>query len=218
MKFLMLLCFPLLVFSQMLQIQNGENNYTNEFDSIDMIKTFQGIKDIEISVFDDVSKKVATFPFQSEKNILDLYAIENGVKYTIKSKKNRSINIVEKTISEVCLKYKDDKNYNFIEDSGTNKAATIDDKESIALSSRYISNQKRKKYTDTKTVLIYPKQKKVSTMKYKYGPGNPRVLLQFSKEYEGKNFYIYDYFTQKCYQGIFPSPKIPPFRDLREIR
>jgi hypothetical protein len=36
-------------------------------------------------------------------------------------------------------------------------------------------------------------------------------------EYEEVTFYVADYFEKKCYEGIFPSRKIPPFPVLKKL-
>ncbi|MEA2050286.1 MAG: hypothetical protein U9O56_06115, partial [Campylobacterota bacterium] len=198
-----------------LHLNKGKNSFINNYGSIDIEKSF-GTKDIQkVEVFDTVSKKYATYPYR--KNNLKLKSIEKGIKFYIYSTKKVDIQLYIKTPSKICQDFMRDKNYDYIEDSGIDRGLSINSKDSIAIGSRYYSNQLKNSYTDTKVILIYPKQNKVSKMKYKYGPGIPKVMINYSKEYENKKFYIYDFFSQGCYMGYFPSVKIPPFRELRRV-
>ncbi len=213
------LILPIFLFSnlfaeQILKLQDGKNNVVNNI-SIDVKKTFNNRDIAKVELYDKVSKKYAQYPFIKDK--LQLNEIENGVEFYVYAKKNIDIKLHIEVPSKVCQNLMDNKKYNYLEDSGIDKKATIDQKSNIAISSRYYSNQLKGKYTNTKVVLIYPNIKTTSKMKYKYGPGLPKVIINYSKEYENKKFYIYDFFEKGCFQGYFPSVKMPPFRELRRI-
>jgi hypothetical protein len=67
--------------------------------------------------------------------------------------------------------------------------------------------------------LFYPKDIKVKkSLKPKvYGTIEPRFRSEYPVEYEEVTFYVADYFEKKCYEGIFPSRKIPPFPVLKKL-
>lgn len=215
---LVTICISTLL-SKELILKKGKNTIVNNFGSIDVEKTFKSDVIQKVEVYDDISKRYAVYPFDiKDQNILDLKAIENKVKYIVYAIKDISIKLHFSDISKSCKKFIQDNSYNVIYDSGIDKSYTMNKKDSISISSRYYSNQYIKQYTDTNVALIYPKLKKTTKMNYKYGPAEPKVYIKFSKEYEGKVFYIYDYLLDSCYKGIFPSPQVPPFSLLRKVK
>jgi hypothetical protein len=88
----------------------------------------------------------------------------------------------------------------------------------MSAKSRYFSHHEKGIYNDTRIVLIYPKLEAKTKRSYKYGPAMPKTFFEFSKEYEAKKFFVYDFKEQKCFEGIFPSMQIPPFPTLKEIK
>ena len=58
------------------------------------------------------------------------------------------------------------------------------------------------------------------TMKdtFRYGPAEPKSMIRFAKEYEGKTFYMYDFYEKSCYKGFLPSMRIPPFAILQKLQ
>jgi len=200
-----------------INLKKGLNSINNKFTTIDVVKSFKNEKDIQAIVYDDISKKYAIYPFINDKQYLKLKAIEKGVKFYIYITKDMKISFRRPSISKVCQKKFLDKKYSFIYDSGIDKVATINKNKSIGINSRYYSNHFRETYDDTTVFLIYPKINKTSKMKYKYGSAIPTMQVFYSKEYENKKFYMYDFLRDSCYEGIFPSMNFPPLKELRKI-
>jgi len=203
-----------------LTIYKGWNVLKAPKKGIDVKKTFYNLDDVSIvAVYDNISKKwalLSKYKIQNDENILRLKYIEDGVVYFVLSKKKFQLNIKHKDVNLQCKKLIDSKKYNLLQSSAMLGKTNGD---GVDFTSRYISNYERGSYDDTRVLLLYPKLKlSTKDKKYKYGPANPKVAFLFTKDYEGKDFYVYDYKFSKCYYGVFPSMKIPPFPMLREIK
>lgn len=205
-------------------IKKGLNIFQSPPNGIDVKKTFQNHAEIIlVCAFDPSSKKWAYFSPSAynpnDAQALSLKYLEPNVKYYVFASKSSNLMIYANMMNEQCLGLLHSGKYNFFVNSiFDNKAAVTQDK-SLALQTRYLTNYEKGMYDDTRVALLYPKihthldHKRV----YKYGPAIPKIALAFVKEYEGKVFYVYDYKFGKCYKGVFPSIKIPPFPILKEL-
>ena len=129
------------------------------------------------------------------------------------------VDVKSTMVSKACQTKMDDESYETLLDSGIKREKSFSHDGSVALESKYLSHYKRGVYNDTRAILIYPKLKELSKKKlYKYGPAQPRTHVYYDKAYEGKLFYVYDYLDKSCYEGIFPSMKIPPFSSLKKLK
>ena len=120
-------------------------------------------------------------------------------------------------MSESCMKKAVSPEFAVLTDSGMDEIYTDNKNKTMSVKSRYKTHYKIGIYDDTRVSLIYPKINTNLKNEFKYGPAKPKIQLLYAKEYEGKKFYIYDYKEKKCFQGLFPSMKIPPFATLKEI-
>ncbi|PHS58794.1 MAG: hypothetical protein COB17_02280 [Sulfurimonas sp.] len=203
-------------------LQKGWNKVNTPKNGLDTIKTFKKISKVKFVVtYDKFSKLWAMYTIDTiypKDNILFLKYLEPNITFFILATEDVEVQIKSKTISSACKKIMQNPKFDFLTDSGINKQATTSENKSISITSRYYSHNEIGVYDDTRVLLIYPKLKHTTKSSYKYGPGKPKVKLTFSKEYENKKFYIYDYKKQTCNIGMFPSLKIPPFPILREVK
>ena len=151
--------------------------------------------------------------------ILSLKYIEPGLGFYVYAKNDVKIDIKSTVISATCQKKIDSDEFGVVYDTGTSKDIVFNDDKSIGVGSRYLSHHKRGIYNDTRVALIYPKIDKLHSEKQilKYGPAVPKVKIRFNKAYEAMTYYIYDYNTRVCYEGILPSAKIPPYSVLKKL-
>ena len=89
--------------------------------------------------------------------------------------------------------------------------------QSLSIKTRYLTHHEKGIYNDTRVMLIYPNINTKGKATYRYGPASPKIAMKYAKEYEEKEFYIYDYKMRKCFKGYFPSMRIPPYPTLKEI-
>jgi hypothetical protein len=203
----------------------GWNKFSTPKDGIDVIKTFTNNEIKFVLTYDVSSKAWAGYSPNKEiqkeirsTRILSLQYIEPNVIFYVYSQKIQTIGTVSTSLSQSCLDKIDNTKISTLLDSGINKDNIKNSTKSIYLQSKYMSHYKSGIYNDSRVLLIYPKLDKVTSKNLlRYGPANPRVMLHYAKEYEGKEFYIFDYLKKQCYRGLFPSMKIPPFSNLSKI-
>lgn len=202
-------------------LQEGWNHLYTPIDGLDVLKTFTRQKStLYVVVYDRISQMWAFYtPDEnvSYPNMLALHYLEAYVVFFVWSPKKMQVQIHASRMDRVCQSFLDSKKFELIVDSGNGDELSSNGSNSIKVASRYYSYHDKRRYDDTRIALIAPKLKKVSKPLYRYGPAKPKLLLQYAKEYENKKFYIYDYKHEQCYMGIFPSPKFPPFPNLKKL-
>ena len=202
--------------------KTGWNRVSTPKEGVDVKKSFQNIAAIQwVVAYDPLSDTWASFSPQGReisKEIALLEYLEPSKSFFVLAQEESEVAIKSHTMNAVCQKYKEDPEYLFVLDSGNDKDVTLSEAGDIALQSRYLTHLERGKFSDTRIALIYPKLKSTQKRNLLYGPAIPRMQIGFSKEYEGKKFYTYDYKTQECYIGVFPSPKIPPLPFLKALK
>ncbi len=201
--------------------KKGWNVFTAPKGGVDVPTTFKDVSTIKFVVtYDLQSKKWAIYsPNKNYHNdeILFLKYLEPDVTFFVLAKEDTKLNLRDTTLNESCKEMAQNPNYKTLMDSGIDRAPTQNSDKTMSIQSRYYSNHEKGFYTDTRVMLIYPKTNSKTKATYKYGPATPKVAFKFSKEYEGKKFYIYDYKAKKCFEGVFPSLRIPPFPVLKKI-
>ena len=202
-------------------IQKGWNTLQTPLEGIDVSKTFFDSSKVELVVaYDKKSKLWATSSYadqEDDKKILLLRYLEPHVRFFVLAKTDTSIEIKSIKINNSCKKMMQDEEYNFMINSALDENPTASKDKTLSIKTRYFTHHEKGIHNETRVMLIYPKVDSKGKASFRYGPASPRVALRFAKEYEGKKFYIYDYKLQKCHEGLFPSPKIPPFPRLIEI-
>ncbi len=206
--------------SKTYDLKKGWNSLTTPQDGVDVVKTFGEVSELKyIVVYDSVSKLWAVFSHEKlEGELLLLKYLEPNVTFFVLALSDTKVEIKSNTINVACQKILDDKQYNFLLDSGITQESAVSKDETMSAKSRYFSHHEKGIYNDTRIALIYPKIEVKTKRSYKYGPALPKTFFEFSKEYEAKKFYVYDFKEQKCFEGIFPSMQIPPFPTLKEIK
>ncbi len=202
-------------------LKKGWNRLITPKDGVDVQETFKDISKITyVTTYDTKSKSWAIMSNkEATLNMLFLKYLEPNITFFVLAKKDAIIEIKSNTLNSTCKAFVDDESkYAYVMDSGIFKESTVSDDGNIALQSRYYSHHIRGIYDDTRVMLIYPKYKSDTKRGFKYGPANPKVAIKYPKVYEGKKFYLYDFKQEKCFMGIFPSMKIPPFAVLKEIK
>ena len=213
--------FSSLYNSKTYQLKKGWNALSTPISGVDVKKTFD-VSTIElVVVYDSKSKSLATYPslsLEREKEILFLKYLEPHVTFFVLAKSDTTVEIISTNINEFCKKIIDNSAYKHIISTITDKEASISEDKSISIKTRYLTHNELGIYDDTRVMLIYPKIETKTKAIYKYGPASPRIQIKYAKEYEEKNFFIYDYKKQTCNKGIFPSARIPPYPVLKEIK
>jgi len=205
-------------------LYKGWNQLITPKDGIDVIKTFENISEVKFIVtYDSKSKYWAGFTLDSTvlkdiKEMILLKYLEPNITFFALSEKTIRLNIESATVNSVCQKLIDSKDYGVLRDSGLSQAAALSNDKSIDLNSRYRSHEYRGFYADTRVVLIYPKLKTSTEKTMKYAPAEPTIAMHYAKEYENKRFYVYDFLEKECYEGIFPSRRMPPLPVLRVVK
>jgi hypothetical protein len=207
-------------------LKKGWNTLVSHKDGIDILKTFSQYEAVKfVYVYDNMTKVWAGYsPDKKIQNsifntrILALKSIEPDLKFYVYTTKSIEVDIKTNALDSTCQKLVDDKRMDFLVDSGLDSDMVYNADKSMGLKSRYVSHYKRGIYDDSRVMLIYPKMKTKSKPDLKYGPAIPKTQMEFSKEYEGIVFFMYDYKQQKCYQGLYPSIKIPPFATLKQLK
>jgi len=205
-------------------LKQGWNRLVAPKDGVDVIKTFQNIPEVKFIVtYDFKSKYWAGFTLDETvlkdiKEMLLLKYLESSTVFFVLSEKDIRLNIESSLVNQTCKKIMNQKGYETLLDSGLTSEAELSDNKDISINSRYSSHEYRGYYDDTRTLLIYSKADKKAKLTQKYGPAEPMTMLQYSSEYENKKFYIYDFLERNCYEGRFPSKRMPPLPVLRVIK
>ena len=203
------------------ELKKGWNSLIAPADGINVVETFHDASKIKyVLTYYKLGKLWAIYaPRESFNDMLFLKYLEPKVTFFVLAKKDVKIEIKSNHVSSTCASLLNDTNkYAFVTDSGIHRDYTLSHDARMLLQSRYYSHHDRGIYNDTRVTLIYPKIKSDKKKIFKYGPANPKVAIKFPKAYEGRLFYIYDYKQEKCFEGHFPSEKIPPFPILKELK
>ena len=201
-------------------VSKGWNLLSTPKDGINIPKTLKNNSKIKLILsFDEASKLWASSKELNTTNeqILFLNYLEAYTNFFVLAKEETTLTIVSNTINATCKAFSNSNKYNILINSGKSKKESISKDNSISLSSRYISHHTFGIYDDTRIALIYPKIEASTQRTYKYAPAIPKTSIRFAKEYENRKFYMYNYKEEKCYMGIFPSKKIPPFPVLKAL-
>ena len=207
-------------------LKRGWNALSSYAEGVDVVKTFQHARGVEfVYVYDKPTKAWAGYsPLKENETlilgtrILSLKKIEPNRKFYVYAKNSVTVQIESTPVSGVCKKYMSDNTYAFLTDSGIDDAMVYNVDKSMGVKSRYLSHYKRGIYNESRITLIYPKLETKEKVGFKYGPAVPKSMLEYAKEYEEMKFYMFDYKENKCYEGTFPSMKVPPFASLKELK
>jgi len=208
------------------RLKKGWNSLNTPKNGVDIVKTFQNLQDVKfVFVYDKLSHAWAGY--SPDKNIdfkikqtriLSLKYIESNIEYFVYTSRGINVDILNSKVNKVCQKFIDSKEFNTLIDSIFSKSYTNSNNDNIGIKTRYFSHHKRGEYSDSRTLLIYPKIKlQNKTKQQKYGAALPKILVSYDVKYEDKEFYIYNYFDKNCYKGVFPSKKTPPFSTLIKL-
>lgn len=209
-------------------LKKGWNYIGSHIDGVDIEETFKDSGSVEfIYVYEKLSQAWAGYSPDDElmdkildTRIISLRYIEPNIGFYVYAKKDTKVDIKSTIVNEICQKKIDDSAFEVLLDSGVDDGTSYNKRKSIGVKSRYLSHHKRGVYNDTRVMLIYPKLKLLDKKEnmLAYGPAKPKSKINFNKAYEGKTFYMYDYHTKECYEGILPSVKIPPFSVLKKLK
>ena len=207
-------------------LKKGWNHLHSYIDGVDIVESFKNNDDVEfVYTYEPITKAWAGYsPDKNIRNtmyktrILKLKSIEKDIPFYVYSKRNTTINIETIDINEACKKIFKNSNYLSLIDSGIENAFKSNNEKSMYVKSRYFSHHKRGVYSDSRVLFMYPDLKHTRSTLKKYGIAVPNIRIKYPKEYEGKNFYVYQFNEKKCYKGIFPSDLIPPYPALKEVK
>jgi len=197
------------------QLHKGWNELYAPVDGVDILATFT--QDEKVYVYDKLTKTFASN--HPEGKIILLRYIEPYVNFFVYAPIAKKVSIKSHYINDTCKKILQQKGYVSILDSGIDSKATPSKKADVTLQSRYVSHFYKREYSDSRVIMIYKQENsKNQKPKYRYGPAEPKSMIHFAKVYEGKTFYMYDFFEGACYKGVLPSMRIPPFAVLRKLK
>lgn len=205
-------------------LSKGWNRLTTPKEGVDVIETFKNIPSVKLVILhDNVSNYWAGFTLDQDvlkdiKEMLLLKYLEPNVTFFVLSDRAMMLEIQSAQMNQTCQKILHDNQYEILHDSGLSKNKAQSKDKSISINSRYHSHEYRGIYNDTRVTMMYKKIAKTSKKILKYGPAEPMVMLNFAQEYANKKFFVYDYLEKKCYQGVFPSQKMPPLPVLKELK
>ena len=196
--------------------EKGWNIFTSPKEGIDIPRTFRNKTGMLVATYEPLTKVWAVFPKPKGKNEIFLDSIEGGVVFFVLTKDAGEIQLKSIPIAKPCSDIFHSDVYETLQDSGIDKSFAKNEKGTFFAESRYYAKHQKGVYQDTRIVVGIPKiEAKPTKYLYKYGPAIPKSYFLFTKEYEGKFFYVFSYHDKKCYKGIFPSQKIPPFPFLK---
>lgn len=208
-------------------LKKGWNYLSSPKEGLDVIATFAAYEDVEfVYVYDKQTRAWAGYSPHKElmelilsTRVLGLRSIEPGFGFYILAKKALKVPLKSIQLTQECLEKKENSAFSFITASAYDKAMSLSADGSLGFESRYTSHYTRGVYDDTRVMLLYPKLKTgMSPKLLKYGPAVPKARVHYAKEFEEKKFYVFDYKTKNCYEGVFPSKRIPPFPVLRKLQ
>lgn len=207
-------------------LQRGWNFVHAPKNGVDVAQTF-GKNNAVLFVYIYEAKTPAWAGFSGYQNyqemmrttrILELEYIEPSLGFYVYANKKITLPIIATHLSQSCQEIFLDKSYKVLEHSAFHQELrTKDDLSNISLATLYRPHYRRGIYSDTRVMLLYPKVQVQTKKQLRYAPIEPRADILFAKEYEEKKFYVFDYKTKNCYEGVFPSRKIPPFPVLKKL-
>jgi len=208
--------------------ERGWNFVAAPQNGVDVLKTFGSSSSILfVYVYDHKTPAWAGYSPQKSlqkmmqtTRILHLTSIEPSRGFYVYANKKTSVEIVSTQRPKPCQEILESGAYNILTDSDLKSQKTQDLLGGITLATLYRSHYRRGVYSDTRVELLYPKDLKPEQGKdsLRYAPIEPRAKIEYAKEYQEQKFYVVDYFTKECYEGIFPSKRIPPYPVLKKLR
>lgn len=207
-------------------LQRGWNFVHAPQSGVDVAKTFGGNSSVLfVYIYDKTTPAWAGYSshriyreMMQTTRILDLQAIEPRLGFYVYASKKITLPIVATQVSGECKKLLLNKGYGVLSDSGIDEGVQEDKQFGMTFTSLYRSHFKRGIYGDTRVILFYHKRElQKQTRRLRYGAVEPRAIVEYPKEYEEQTFYVFDYFTKQCYQGVFPSKKTPPYPTLKRL-
>lgn len=197
------------------ELQKGWNKLTTNSEGVDVEKTFS--QEERVVVYDNFSKLWASS--KPTKEQLYVKYIEPHVSFFVYAGRAKKVKIVSTEVNEICQKIIATEGYKTVTDSALTQEPTYSSDKTMSLNSRYFSHYDRGIYNDTRVMLIYKElETKIKKDTFRYGPAEPKSMVRFAKEYEGKEFYMYDFYEKSCYKGFLPSMRIPPFAVLQKLQ
>lgn len=207
-------------------LKRGWNYLHSHENGVDIEKTFKGNNFINfVYVYDKPTQAWAGFSPQKnlqsimqDTRILSLKKIEPNRGFYVYATRSINVNIQSVEISSSCKKIINNNKFTTLTNSGTNNAKTYNKDKTISIKSRYLSHHRIGIYDETRIMFIYPRLESKTKDINKYGPANPKALIEYSEAYEEKKFYMFDFKQEKCFEGRFPSKMVPPFSSLKELK
>lgn len=213
---------------QSYDLQKGWNSFLVPKEGIDIVKTFKDHNESVAFVYTYEPKTQVWAGYSPNKElmqkifttrILGLKSVEPMQELYIFARKDIELKIQSTLPNQHCQKLIDNaEKYDHLTDSGLDKEGVKNQDKTIFLQSRYVSHFVKGIYDDTRITMIYPKLNVSNKKLMAYGPAVPKAALKFAKDYEGKIFFMYDYKTGECYEGVFPSMLKPPMPVLKKLQ
>jgi len=208
-------------------LQRGWNYVHAPKDGVDVAKTFSNQSVLFVYIYD--AKTPAWAGYSANKSyhdmmqdirILNLKYIEPSLGFYVYANKKITLRIISTLRPKSCQKILESGKYNMLQHSVFKDSKAQDRLGAMSLITIYQSHYRRGQYNDTRVELFYPKDIKIKkdSSSLVYGTIEPRFRAEYAKEYEERKFYVADYFTKNCYEGVFPSKKTPPYPMLKKLK
>jgi len=210
------------------RLQRGWNFVHAPKDGVDVAKTFADLSVLFVYIYEPNTPAWAAYSphrhysvMMYNQRILDLKYIEPSLGFYVYATKKIRLPIVSTQLTPSCAELVTNDTYSMLTHSAFEPKPSADAAADISLQTLYKTHYRRGLYTDTRVMLLYPNletEGKKEAKKSRYAPVEPRAKIEYSKEYAEKKFYLFDYFTKECYEGYFPSKRIPPYPTLKRLK
>jgi len=204
-------------------LHKGWNKILVPNTGVDVLTTLQNHQEIlRVALYDKELHQWAllqqnnTSLSQTNKPLL-LVSAEPKQTLFIQARCDTTLSLATISISKSCQKYLHNPHFNALVASSKDTQRVFSTNKTISIAPRYASNFHRGYYKDSRVLLIYPKIDKYTHTLQSYGPAEPYINIKYDTSYEQKEFFIFDYMDKRCYRGIFPSFKTPPYPVLQEL-
>jgi len=204
---------------QELHLHKGLNTLSlHTRDAVDVVATFQPFKKkIQLKMYDTLTQTWGYYPPLTPHKGATLAFIPPKREFFIFTPKPLRVTLHFHTMKEgKCTTLQS--SMQTLLDQGDDTNYTFSPKHDIAVASGYLTHHQHQKFSDNRVMLFYTQLQGEKHASYRYGSAIPKVAFKFAKQYEGKIFYLYSYYDDTCYKGVFPSQKIPPFPFLKKMK
>ena len=206
-------------------LQRGWNFVHAPKNGVDVAKTFADSSVLFVYIYEPTTPAWAGYSAQKsyrdmmrELRVLDLKYVEPTLGFYVYTNKKIQLPIVSTRLAQSCSDLLKSGEFNALTHSAFEPKPSEDLLGGVSLETLYRTHFRRGVYSDTRVTLLYPLLEIKGEKRARYAPVTPRAKISYALEYAEKKFYVFDYFTKECYEGYFPSMRIPPYPTLKKLK